>query len=106
MSGADWKASEREHASRVHAEAVAEHLRACEDRGEVSASALDAARAEVLRDIGACDCLGFDTAQEALSTLVHLADVAERFECSPALLASLERHVSLRLAARLAGVRS
>lgn len=105
MSASDWQSLEREHASRVHAEAVAEHLRACEDRGDVSAAALDAARADVLRELGACDCLGFDTAHEALATLVHLADVAERFECSPEMLASLERYVSLRLAARLAGVR-
>lgn len=104
-----WRDAERTHALRAHAEAVAEHAAAVESMGagSVSAAELTSARAAVLRELVACDCLGFDTAAEALASIRAYPDWLERWDCAGevSLRAAVERYLALRLAARLAGVR-
>jgi hypothetical protein len=105
--GTSWRQAEREHAARVHAEAVAEHLRACEDRseGSVDASALDCARSAALSALDVADSLGFETPSDALRCVLGCSDYRERWECSAEVVRAVEHYRALRLAARVAGVR-
>jgi hypothetical protein len=71
----------------------------------VGAEALDRARARVLEELHRADLLGFDSEGEALRAVLAHSDYAQRWECPAGLVRAVEEYRSLRLAARVAGLR-